>query len=57
MVPKGKEICPMNNKWIRSFAKGIILLIVCIYIVFCEFFVLKALTPGGLKDIHDMIFF
>ncbi|MCY7968880.1 hypothetical protein MOB49_17700 [Bacillus haynesii] len=47
----------MNNKWIRSFAKGIILLIVCIYIVFCEFFVLKALTPGGLKDIHDMIFF
>ncbi|MDE1418981.1 hypothetical protein [Bacillus licheniformis] len=51
----------MTIKWLRScvkgIIKGIILLIVCIYIVFCEIFVLKALTPGGLKDIHDMIFF
>ncbi|TWK57307.1 hypothetical protein [Bacillus subtilis] len=45
----------MTIKWLRSYVKGIILLIVCIYIVFCEYFVLKALTPGGLKEIHDLI--
>lgn len=47
----------MNIKWLRSFVKGIILLIVCIYIGFCEYFFLKALIPGGLKEIHDLIFF